>query len=188
MAIEQSGKESWLRPAGWAEEEASLPRRRGVAFLLDYIATLLILALSQVISEYVKRHWPLFRLDEVLMVPGFMAMATHLLHSAVLVNLDESRVTGLISVLGMLVTAGWIFYNWVYVYAQDQQSIGKYFVGLRVRRLDGSPLSYGVAARRHLIGYPLSILILGLGLLPILSRPDGRAWHDRIAGTLVESE
>lgn len=170
------------------EAARSLLRRRGTAFLIDYIATLLILALTLVFASYIKRHWPLFRLDEVIVVPGFLAMATRLLHSTVLADLEAASVTGLISWLGIMMTAGWIFYNWVYVYAHHQQSIGKYFIGLRVQRLDGGPISYSVAARRHLIGYPLSILFFGLGLLPILSDPHGRGWHDRIAGTMVEGE
>lgn len=170
------------------EEARSLLRRRGIAFLLDYTATLLILASTLVTASYIKRHWPLFRLDEVIIVPGFLAMATRLLHSTVLADLEAASVTGLISWLGILTTAGWIFYNWVYVYAHQQQSMGKYFIGLEVRRLDGSPMSFGVAVRRHLIGYPLSILFFGLGLLPILSNPRGQGWHDRIAGTMVESE
>ena len=96
-------------------------------------------------------------------------------------------VTGLISALGLAVTGGWIFYNWVYVYAHNRQSLGKYFIGLRVKRVDGEPMSYGVAIRRHLVGYPLSILLFGLGILPIVRDPRRQGWHDRLAGTQVES-
>jgi len=165
-----------------------LLRQRGIAFLLDYIVTLVILALVLVMATYLKRHWPLFRTEEVLLTPGFLALGTRLLYHSVIANLDGGSVTGLISALGLLIAGGWVFYNWVYVYAHDRQSLGKYFIGLRVRRIDGEPMSYGVAIRRHLLGYPLSILILGLGILPIVRDPRRQGWHDRIAGTMVESK
>jgi len=164
-----------------------LLRQRGIAFLLDYIVTLVILALILVLATYIKRHWPLYRTEEALLTPGFLALATRLLHHSVFANLDGGTVTGLISALGLAVTGGWIFYNWVYVYAHDQQSLGKYFIGLRVKRVDGEPMSYGVAIRRHLVGYPLSILLFGLGILPIVRDPRRQGWHDRLAGTQVES-
>ncbi|MFZ4984014.1 MAG: RDD family protein [Blastocatellia bacterium] len=188
MSTARRGEEKRELTIGLADEAGSLLRRRGIAFLLDYIATLLILALSLVIASYIKRHWPLFRVDEALVVPGFLALATRLLHATALAGIEAAGVTSAISWLGIFLTAGWVFYNWVYVYAHDQQSLGKYFIGLRIRRLDGAPMSYGAAARRHLIGYPVSILSLGLGLLPILIDPRGRGWHDRIAGTSVESD
>jgi uncharacterized RDD family membrane protein YckC len=165
-----------------------LLRQRGIAFLLDYIVTMVILALILVLATYIKRHWPLFRTEEVLLTPGFLALGMQMLYRSSLASLDGGMVTGLISALGLLVTGGWIFYNWVYVYAHDRQSLGKYLIGLRVRRVDGVPMSYGVAIRRHLLGYPLSILLLGLGILPIVRDPRRQGWHDRLAGTLVESK
>ena len=164
-----------------------LLRQRGIAFLLDYIVTLVILALILVLATYIKRHWPLYRTEEALLTPGFLALATRLFHRSVFANLDGGAVTGLISALGLAVTGGWIFYNWVYVYAHDRQSLGKYFIGLRVKRVDGEPMSYGVAIRRHLVGYPLSVLLFGLGILPIVRDPRRQGWHDRLAGTQVES-
>lgn len=165
-----------------------LLRRRGGAFLLDYITTLAILALTQVLAVYVKRHWPLFRATQVMMVPGFLAAAATILYRTFLMNLEVPFITGFISWMGYLVTGAWIFYNWVYLYAQERQSFGKYFIGLRVRRLDGAPVGYLTAIQRHLVGYPLSIISLGLGLAPIIRDPRGRGWHDRLAGTLVEND
>lgn len=165
-----------------------LLRRRGGAFLLDYIATLAILALMLVMAVYVKRHWPLLRATQVMMVPGFLAAAASILYRTSLMNLEAPFITGVLSWMGYLVTGGWIFYNWVYLYAHEGQSFGKYFIGLRVRRLDGEPISYKTAIQRHLVGYPISIICLGLGLIPIIRDPRGAGWHDRIAGTVVESD
>ena len=164
-----------------------LLRQRSIAFLLDYIATLIILGTVLVLAIYLKRHWPIFRVGQVLPVPGFMAAGARLLLGSALLNLEGARLAGLVSWLGYLMTAGWIFYNWVYVYANDRQSLGKYFVNLRVRRLDGAPLGYGTAIRRHLVGYPLTVLTLGLGLLPVFRGGRQRGWHDLLAGTTVEN-
>jgi uncharacterized RDD family membrane protein YckC len=38
---------------------------------------------------------------------------------------------------------------------------------------------------RHFIGYPLSFLTLGFGILIAAINPRGRALHDLIAGTIV---
>lgn len=165
-----------------------LLRQRGIAFLLDYIVTLVILAVILVLATYIKRHWPLFRTEEALLTPGFLAIGVRLLPATLLANFDGGLVTGLISAIGLLVTGGWIFYNWVYVYAHDRQSLGKYLIGLQVRRVDGVPMSYGAAIKRHLLGYPVSILLFGLGILPIVRDPRRQGWHDRLAGTMVESK
>lgn len=182
MRIEDSQAE------GRPDEMSVLLRRRGIAFLLDYIATLLILAFWLVAASYIKRHWPLIQIDEAQTNPGFFGIGVRLLNGLIPADFGAASMTSLISWFGILLTAVWVFYNWVYVYAHNQQSIGKYFIGLRVCRVDGVPMTYSAAARRHILGYPLSILFFGLGLLPILSDPRGRGWHDRIAGTRVESE
>jgi uncharacterized RDD family membrane protein YckC len=57
-------------------------------------------------------------------------------------------------------------------------------LGVRVVAADGSE----AGTRRALVrtaAFPLSILLLGLGFLPILARRDRRALHDLIAGTAV---
>jgi len=67
-------------------------------------------------------------------------------------------------------------------------TIGKWATGLRIERLDGSPLGIGRAFVRHFVGYPLSFLILGIGFLMATVTVRGRALHDIIAGTLVVRE
>ena len=67
-------------------------------------------------------------------------------------------------------------------------TIGKWATGLRIERLDGSPVGIGRAFVRHFVGYPLSFLILGIGFLMATVTVRGRALHDIIAGTLVVRE
>jgi uncharacterized RDD family membrane protein YckC len=63
-------------------------------------------------------------------------------------------------------------------------SIGGIVLGLKVVRLDGQPVGFGVALVRALAGI-LSFVVLFLGFLWITWDPDKQGWHDKIAGTVV---
>lgn len=62
------------------------------------------------------------------------------------------------------------------------QTLGMRAWRIKVVRLDGSPLSWGDAFKRHLAAL-LSCLALGLGFLWVVLDPQGLAWHDRLSGT-----
>ncbi len=71
------------------------------------------------------------------------------------------------------------------------QTIGKWATGSRIERRSGSgngPPGFGRIAFRHTIGYLLSLLTFGLGFLLAAFTRDGRALHDRLAGTVVVRE
>lgn len=65
------------------------------------------------------------------------------------------------------------------------QTIGKWATGLRIERSNGHGLSIGRAFLRHFVGYPLSVLTLGIGFLLAAVTPRGRALEDLIADTVV---
>jgi len=62
------------------------------------------------------------------------------------------------------------------------QTPGKRVCGLKVIRLDGSPVSYGQAAVRTL-GYYLNHFTLCIGFLWVAIDPRKQGFHDKIAGT-----
>ena len=64
------------------------------------------------------------------------------------------------------------------------QSIGMMAVHIVVTDRDGGSLSLGRSFLRALL-VPISILPLGLGLLPLLFDSESRALHDQLAGTVV---
>lgn len=65
-------------------------------------------------------------------------------------------------------------------------TLGKMICHIRVVEVGTSAtLSLGKALLREIIGKPLSSLFLYLGYLWILIDPQGRSWHDKIAGTHV---
>jgi uncharacterized RDD family membrane protein YckC len=62
------------------------------------------------------------------------------------------------------------------------QTPGKMICGLKVIRIDGSPVSYGQAAVRTL-GYYLNHFTLCIGFLWVAIDPRKQGFHDKIAGT-----
>ena len=69
---------------------------------------------------------------------------------------------------------------------RNGQTWGKQLVWLRVVRVDGLPVTAGVAVVRELVGKAgLGALTLGAGLLWALLDARGQGLHDRLAGTLV---
>ncbi len=131
------------------------PGLRCGAFLLDYILTLLLPAVTLVLAVYIKRRWMAPTAAEMVVTAGYVA------------------------------TAGLIFINFFYFYVKQGQSFGKRFVGLRVVRADGGPIDYRVAVLRHVVGYPLSFLCFGLGILWMFWDRKQQGWHDKLAKTLV---
>jgi uncharacterized RDD family membrane protein YckC len=114
--------------------------------------------------------------------------------------------------VGFFVAGGAALLNFVGLTIWRGQTLGKWATGLCIRRRDGEPLTVVRALLRHLVAYPLSFLILGigffvadmptaaavaaagfaltmgLGLLMALFSANGRALHDLIADTVVVRE
>ncbi|MGH9766004.1 MAG: RDD family protein [Blastocatellia bacterium] len=140
-----------------AYEESSLAgvSLRCGAFLLDYILTLLIPAVTLVLAVYVKRRW---------MAPA---------------------AANAVVIFGYLATAAVIYLNYVYFYLRHGQSFGKRFIGIRVVRIDGEPIDYRTAVLRHIVGYPLCVLLFGLGIIWMFWDGRQQGWHDKLAKTIV---
>ena len=64
-------------------------------------------------------------------------------------------------------------------------TIGKWATGLRIERENGAGLSIGRSFLRHFVGYPASMLTLGLGFVLAAFSSRGRALEDLIADTVV---
>jgi uncharacterized RDD family membrane protein YckC len=142
----------------WDEAELAGFSRRCGAFLLDYILTLFIPALMLVAAVFLKRRMGETSFANALVLIGYLAALTVLL------------------------------YNLIYSYVQYGQSFGKRFMGLRVVRMDNQPPTYQTAILRHLVGYPLSFLVLGVGVLWMFWDGRQQCWHDKLAKTVVIRE
>ncbi len=64
-------------------------------------------------------------------------------------------------------------------------TLGKWATGLRIERRDGARLDFAHALLRHIVGYLVSCLTLGLGFLLAAFNREGRALHDILADTVV---
>ena len=87
--------------------------------------------------------------------------------------------------LGYLATIFVALLNFIVLPAVSGQTLGKWATGLRIERKNGKRLSLARVLVRHLLGYPLSFLTLGVGFLLAVLNANGRALHDLIAGTVV---
>jgi len=80
----------------------------------------------------------------------------------------------------LLIVALYYIFFWSYV----GQTPGKALMGVRIVRLNGKKLTFGVAAIRYL-GYYLSAMTLFFGFLWILIDDKRMGWHDKLARTCV---
>lgn len=120
-------------------------------------------------------------LIDYILVAAVMAFATLL---ARLFG-DMRRGSSFVLTAGYIAVASVVIINFILAPAFSGRTIGKWMAGLRIERSDGEPLSIPRALVRHLLGYALTGLTLGLGFLISVFSSKGRALHDLIAGTVV---
>jgi len=99
--------------------------------------------------------------------------------------LDFILIAGLISFIDLdwMLPFVWIAY-FVVFWTWRQTTIGGIVFNLKVVRLDGQPLSFGVVAVRALSSI-FSLLVFGLGFFWASWDEERQSWHDKIAGTTV---
>jgi uncharacterized RDD family membrane protein YckC len=85
----------------------------------------------------------------------------------------------------MIIALGMLLLNFGVLAVWRGQTLGKWATGLRIESKEGGPVDWWRVLLRHFVGYPLSLLILGLGFLVAAFNAQGRALHDLIAGTIV---
>jgi uncharacterized RDD family membrane protein YckC len=92
---------------------------------------------------------------------------------------------GTAETVGWVVAIGVTLLNFVVLTGLRGQTLGKWATGLRIVRLDGQPMTFVSSLLRHVVGYPVSLITLGLGFLLAIFHAQGRALHDILAGTVV---
>ncbi|HKH54893.1 MAG TPA: RDD family protein, partial [Propionibacteriaceae bacterium] len=125
-------------------------------------------------------------LDAIIVFATFTLgfAAVNLLSTVVLgISLDQDR-TGIVATVAFAVW--WFSYSFVCL-AVSGRTVGKGLIGIRVVGADGQSVAVRGAFVRTLT-FPLSILFLGLGFVPLVVRRDHRALHDLLAGTCVVSD
>lgn len=90
-----------------------------------------------------------------------------------------------LNMLGLLIALLFTAFNFLVLTWTRGRTIGKWATGLRIVTKDGYPVSFGAAMLRHIIGYPVSIILFCGGFVLAAFNARGRALHDYIAGTMV---
>ncbi len=65
------------------------------------------------------------------------------------------------------------------------QSFGKLVTGIKIATRTGDTPGFGTLILRHGLGYPITLLTLGLGFVWAALSPGGKAIHDYLARTVV---
>jgi uncharacterized RDD family membrane protein YckC len=87
---------------------------------------------------------------------------------------------------GLQVLLGLIYYVYFWSSASPWpgQTIGSKLLNIRVIRTDGSDLAISQALIRY-VGFFISAICLGIGLIWAAFDANKQGWHDKIAGTYV---
>lgn len=86
---------------------------------------------------------------------------------------------------GMIIALSALVLNFGVLAVWRGQTLGKWATGLRIEHKEGLSLDWWRVLLRHFVGYPLSLLTLGIGFFVAAFNAQGRALHDLIAGTIV---
>lgn len=124
-----------------------------------------------------------FVLDALIVTTGFtviVAGATYLIELVSPMEVVPAR--GFWYIVGFVVWA--LLYLWLSI-AIFGKTLGKTVMGVRVVDSRGSLALHSRQSLIRAITYPLSFVVLGLGLLGVLFGRERRAWHDHFAGTAV---
>lgn len=143
---------------------------RLLAFILD---TVIVATIIFSTSWFIVTSWRLLQLEPLL---HQLEQRSEIL--AMLIALFTSPVFYSLTTLLFIAT------YYIFFWTLAGQTPGKGIMGLRVLPRHGNKLKLGRAILRYL-GYYLSIVPLGLGVLWILIDDRRLAWHDKLAGTCV---
>lgn len=77
-----------------------------------------------------------------------------------------------------------IAYHWYFWTRRDGQTPGKFALGIRIIKADGSDIN-DVDAVIRAVGYHVSSVLFGLGFIWALFDKNNQSWHDKMARTYV---
>jgi len=122
-------------------------------------------------------------LDILIVTTGFTVIVAGGTYLVELVSpIEVEPVRGLWYIVGFVVWA--LLYLWLSI-AIFGKTLGKTVMGVRVVDSEGSLALHSSQSLIRAVTYPISFVVLGLGLLGVLFGRERRAWHDHFAGTAV---
>jgi uncharacterized RDD family membrane protein YckC len=144
------------------------------------------------VRAYTQAHVERFRapfslrcgalLIDYILIAGIVAFSTLVART---LGGGARMAGGSAEMIGLSVALIVTLLNFVVLTGLRGQTLGKWATGLRIQQRDGRPVGWLHSLLRHVVGYPLSLLTLGLGFLVGAFNSQGRTLHDLIAGTVV---
>ena len=115
------------------------------------------------------------------LIDSFLLMAPLMLVIVVLASAGSAVPKQLIQFILMAVP---VVFHWYFWTRRDGQTPGKFALGIRVIKTDGSAIS-DIDAVIRAIGYNVSSMLFGLGFVWALFDRNNQTWHDKMARTYV---
>jgi uncharacterized RDD family membrane protein YckC len=125
-----------------------------------------------------------FVLDGLIVTTSFTLIVAGISYLVELVSSLEVAAEG----WGIWYIVGFTIWAFLYLWlsiAIFGKTLGKTVMGVRVVGRDGSVALHGHQAFVRALTYPLSFVVVGIGLLGIVFGRERRAWHDHFARTAV---
>jgi uncharacterized RDD family membrane protein YckC len=143
---------------------------RLIAFLID---TIIIAIVFLFVSWFIVTSWNMIHLEPVVR----QLEEKNLILKTLVTLITSPLFYSLVSLL-------FVVTYYVFFWTIAGQTPGKGVMGLKILPRKGGKLKLGRAILRYL-GYYVSIIPFGLGVLWIMVDDRRLAWHDKIAGTCV---
>ena len=116
-----------------------------------------------------------------IIIDGFLLLMALLIVIALLSSAGDGVPAKLYQVVSLAIPVGYYWYFWT---RRDGQTPGKFALGIRVIKADGTAMSDTDAVIRA-IGYHVSALLCGMGFIWAIFDKNNQTWHDKLARTYV---
>ena len=114
-------------------------------------------------------------------IDGFLLLVALAIVMALLLSAGDSMPLQVYQFVSFALPVGYYWYFWT---RRAGQTPGKFALGIRVIKADGTPISDTDAVIRA-IGYQVSGLLCGLGFIWAIFDKRNQTWHDKLARTYV---
>lgn len=115
------------------------------------------------------------------LIDSFLLILPMMIFSIVLTSASRELPHQLLRFVGLAIP---VAYHWYFWTRRDGRTPGKFVLGIRVIKTDGSAIS-DVDACIRAIGYNVSAMLFGLGFIWAFFDSNNQSWHDKMARTYV---
>ena len=115
------------------------------------------------------------------LIDSFLLILPMMIIAIVLTSAGQSLPDQLVRFVFLAIP---VAYHWYFLTRRNGQSPGKFVLGIRVIKTDGSAIG-DVDACIRAIGYNVSAMLFGLGFVWAFFDANNQSWHDKMARTYV---